>query len=118
MDHNGETLYKGWREGKNNLFRIDLTKNGTKRIVPDTDPVIHNPSSGIVMNMTWSMNSVYEYENKSQLIKYYHARIGSCPKKTLAASARARYLKGCPGLTQEVMNKFISIEDYTEMGHL
>ena len=44
---------------------MSLTDDGTKHIIPDTDPAEYDPSSGIVMNMTWSVNSVYECENKS-----------------------------------------------------
>ena len=36
----------------------------------------------------------------------------------LSAAARARYLKGCPGLTQAAIHKLISMEDCTEIGHL
>ena len=60
MDYNGETIYKGWREGRSNLFRMNLADNGTKRIIPDTDPAEYDPSSGVFMNMTWSVNSVYK----------------------------------------------------------
>jgi hypothetical protein len=97
---------------------MSLTDNGTKRVIPSTDAPEHDTSSGIVMNMSWSVNTVYECENKSQLIKYYHASLGSHPKRTLSAAAKDGYHKGCPGLTPEAINKFISVEDCTKMGHL
>ena len=117
IDINGETIYKGWRVSNSNLFRMSLTDDGTQRIIPDTDPSEYDSSKGIVMNMNWSVNSVYECENKSQLIRYYHASLASHPKRTLSAAARAGYLKGWPGLTQASINKFISAEDCTELGH-
>ena len=52
----------------------------------------------------WSANSIYKCENTEQLIKYYHAALGLHPKQTLATAARARYLKGCPGLTTKAIN--------------
>ena len=70
IDINGETIYKGWRVSNSNLFRMNLTDDGTQRIIPDTDPSEYDSSNGIVMSMNWSVNSVYECENKSQLIIY------------------------------------------------
>jgi len=66
----------------------------------------------------WSINSIYECENKGQLIKYYHRSLGSHPKTTLMAAAKAGYLKGLPGLTAEAIGKFIKIEEATEAGHM
>ena len=94
MDYNGETTYKGWGEEKSNLFRMYLTNDGTTCIIPDTDSAEYGPSSGVVMNMTWSVKSVYKNKNKSQLIKYYHTSVGSHPKRTLLASTRAGTSKG------------------------
>ena len=39
-------------------------------------------------------------------------------KHTLYTVAKAGYLQGCPGLTPEAINKYISVEDATEMGHM
>ena len=62
--------------------------------------------------------SIYECYNKEQLIKYYHAILGSHPKTTLIAAANEGYLTGCPGLTASAISKFIVIEYATEMGHM
>ena len=66
----------------------------------------------------WSVNSIYECDNKEQLIKYFHASFGSHVKQTLAFAAKEGYLKGCPGFTAEAINRYISVEDATEMGHM
>ena len=117
--YNGEVIYKGWREKSSNLFQMSLQDDGTTRLTPDTDPSEYDGSNGMVMSaITWSVNSIYECQNKNQLIKYYHASLGSHPKRTLAAAARAGYLQGCPGLTQDAINKFIDVEEATEMGHM
>ena len=39
IDYEGETIYKGWREGGSRLFRMNLNDTGGKRITPDADPV-------------------------------------------------------------------------------
>ena len=62
--------------------------------------------------------SVYECENKQQIINYYHASLGYHPKQTLIEAANAGYLKGCPGLTAAAISKYISVEDATETGHM
>ena len=62
--------------------------------------------------------SVYKFENKQQLIKYYHASLGSHPKRTLIEAANAGYLKVCPGLTAVEIRKYVSVEDAKEMGHM
>ena len=119
VEYNGETIYKGWREGKSNLFKMTLEDDGTERVIPETHPSEHDSSSGMVMAaMNWSVNSIYECDNKAQLTKYYHASLGSPVKRTLAFAAKEGYLKGCPGLTAEAINKHISVEDATEMGHM
>ena len=113
-----EILYIKDGEGKSNLFQMSLADDGTKRIIPETNPSKYNSSNGMVMSaISWSVNSIYECANKSQMIKYYHASLGSHPRRTLAVAARVGYFQGCPGLTQEVLNKFITIEDATKMGH-
>ena len=85
-------------------------------MVPDTSPEEYNPSDGIIFNA--SVNSIYECENKEQLIKYYHASLGSHPKATLIAAANAGYLRGRPGLNATAIRKHIGIEDATKMGHM
>ena len=62
--------------------------------------------------------SVYKCENKQQLIKYYHASLGSHHKLTLIEAANAGHLKGCPGLIAASISKYVSVEDDTDMGHM
>ena len=70
------------------------------------------------MAIGYSVNSIYECQNKEQLIKYYHASLGSHTRRTLATAANRGYLKGLPGLTAEAINKNIGVEEATEMGHM
>ena len=80
----------------------------------------YDTSNTMVMSgISWSgVNSSYEYENKSHLIKYYHAILRSDPRLTLTVTDRAGYFQGCPGLTQDTINKFTSIKDASKMRHM
>ena len=119
VEYNGEIIYKGWRDGKSNLFQMSLEDDGVNNIIPETHHSEYDSIDGLEeATMNWSVNSIYECDNKEQLIKYYHASLGSHVKSTLAFAAKAGYLQGCPGLTAEAINKFISVEEATEMGHM
>ena len=65
-----------------------------------------------------SVNLIYECDNKEQLIKYYHAALGSHTKTTLITAAKTGYLQGCPSLTAEAVNKFIGVKTGTKMGNI
>lgn len=98
---------------------MSLVDDGTERIVPETDPSEHDGSNGLVMSaIQWSVNSIYECQNREQLTKYYHSSLGSHVKSTLQSAARAGYLQGCPGFDLDAINKHIAVEDATEMGHM
>ena len=87
---------------------MSLEDDGTSRIVPDFEADLEDPSNSLIMqNIHWSINSIYECENKQQLMKYYHASLGSHTRHTLYTAAKAGYLQGCPGLTPEAINKYI-----------
>ena len=88
-----------------------LTDDETTNIIPASDNMI-------IAAINWSANSIYECNNKEQLIKYYHTSFGSHVKSTFLAAARAGYFQGCPGLTKDANARFIMVEDATEMGHM
>ena len=91
---------------------MSLVDDRTHRIVPEFEPGLENPFNGLIMQtIHWSMNSIYEYESKEQLMKYYNPSLGSHTRYTLYTAAKASYLQGCPGLTLEAINKYILIED-------
>ena len=117
--YEGECLYRGWRDIPTNLWRMPLNPDGGNRITPLEDKEDLANTNGMAMAMIqWSINSIYECENKEQLIKYYHSSLCSHPKSTLMAAARAGYLQGCKGLTAEAIGKYIGVEDATEAGHM
>ena len=62
----------------------------------------YDPASGMVLSaINWNINAIYECSGAEELTKYYHAALGSHPKSSLITEAKAGYLKGFPGLTQE-----------------
>ena len=49
IDLEGETIYKGWREGPGSrLFRINLTDDGCGTIQPDAEPASFDALSGTI----------------------------------------------------------------------
>ena len=119
VDYNEETIYKGWREQKSKLFKMSLVDDGTKHAFAKTDPFEYDGSNGLVMSaIQWNVKSMYECQNRDQLIKYYHASLGSHVKSTLQAAARDGYLQGCPCLDLDSINKYVAVEDATEMVHM
>ena len=116
IDHEGEIIGRGWRDQRSRLWRVPLTSEGGQRLVPETPPEEYDPSEGLIFNAF--VNLIYKCENKEQLIRYYHASLGSHPKTTLIAAADAGYLRGCPGLDSTLIRKHIGIEIATEMGHM
>ena len=119
IEYNGEIIYRDWRCPKTRLWKMNLEDDGTSRIVPDFEANLEDSCNGLIMqSIQWSINSMCECENKQQLMKFYHASLGSYTKHTLYATAKAGYLQECLGLTPEVINKYISVEGATEMGHM
>ena len=119
IEYEGETFYRGWQDTPTKLWRFDITSKGVNRVTPNTAPEEYNSSNGgLFAKIEYRVNSIYECENKGQLIKYYHANLGSHPRTTLIGSAKAGYLKGCPGMDAQAISKFIGVEDATEMGHM
>ena len=69
-----------------------MAPDATNRITPPADPEEYEESHGMVLGadaqIKWSVNSVYECANTKQLVKYYHASLGSHPKRTLGAAIK------------------------------
>ena len=115
-------MYKGWRDTTNRLRRISLAPDDTNRITPHTGPDEYDAPRGLIIGadaeIKWSVNSIYECANTKQLMKYYHASLGSHPKRTLVAAIKHGYLKEFKGLTAEQVNTHIGVEYATEAGHM
>ena len=112
IEYGGETLYRVWRDKPTRLWRFDITSKGVNRVTPDTAPEEYDPSNGeIFATIKHRVNSIYECTNKGQLIKYYHASLGSHPKTTLIEADKAGYLKVCPGMDAQAISKFICVDE-------
>ena len=119
IEYEVETLDRGWRDKPTRLWTFDITSKCGNRVTLDTAPEEYDPSNGgVFATIKHCVNSIYECTNKEQLIKYYHASLGSHPKTTLIEAAKAGYLKGCPGMDSQAIRKCIGVEEATEMGHM
>ena len=101
------------------LWIVELNYEGANRTTPYTASEIYDPSSMMTFaTIEYHADSIYECENKEQMIKYYHSIIKSHTKDTLIAATKAGYLKGFPVLNAEAISKYIDVKDETEMGHM
>ena len=65
VEFNGEIVLRGWRDQRNNLWRVPITSEGEgQSIIPPTPPADYNPSQGIIMQSL--INSIYECANKKK----------------------------------------------------
>ena len=70
----------------------------------------------VVFNI--STNALYECKTTKQLTRFFHACLGSHPQATLLAAVKARYPRGCPGLSEKSMRKYINAKPATEIVHM
>ena len=115
ISFNGETIIRGWRDMKSNMWRISLIPDGGNNIIPADD------SSDIISEVKipdFLANSVYECETTCQLIQFYHATMGFPVVSTWCKAIDAGYFRGWPSLTSKRVRKFIKVSSETEMGHM
>ena len=97
IEYEGETLYRGWRDKPSRLWCFNINPGGGNRLTPMLDKDEYDPASGMVLSaIKWNGNAIYECSGAEKLTKYYHAVLGSHPKSTMIAAAKAGYLKGFP----------------------
>ena len=112
---NGETIIRGWRDLRSNMWRISLTPDGGNNIIPEDD--IENITTNVPMPKFFA-NSIYECETTGQLITFYHATMGYPVVSTWCKAIDAGYFRGWPGLTSKRVRKFIKVVSETKMGHM
>ena len=113
ITYNGETIIRGWRCMRSNMWRISLTDDGTNNVIPE-DTGINDQ----VEMPSFFANSIYECENTDQLLQFYHATMGFPATSTWCKAIDAGYFKGWPGLTTKRVRRFIKVTDETELGHM
>ena len=80
---------------------------------------IHAMVSSCKLRIQWTVNLVYECENKEQLIKYYHVSLGYTQNThSMPRPRQANCKSALAYLSPEAINRFISVEDTTEMDHM
>ena len=113
INFNGETIVRGWRDLKSNMWRISLIPDGGNNIIPNND-TSHSTSK----MPDFFSNSIYECENIGQLINFYHATMGYPVTSTWCQAIDAGYFQGWPSLTSKRVRKCIKTTAETEMGHM
>ena len=89
VEYEGETLYRGWRDKSPGLWRMALTSKVGNRVTPDMVDEDLNAADGMITApIQYHVHSIYECDNKEQLIKYKHSSLGSHPKTTLISAAK------------------------------
>ncbi len=63
-------------------------------------------------------NSLYECDNKYQLIDFYHATLNYPVVSMLVKAINQDYLKGFAGLTSRQVCQHIKVNKETENGHM
>ena len=115
ISFNGETIIRGWRDITSNMWRISLIPDGGNNIIQDDTA---SEFTSEVKMPAFFANSIYECENTSQLIHFYHSTLGSPVVSTWCKAIDAGYFQGWPGLTSTRVRKFIKVSEETEMGHM
>ena len=113
---NGETIVRGWRDMRTNMWRISLIPDNANNVVPADDN--NNEISSAVKIPAFLANSIYECENTTQLIQFYHATMGFPRISTWCKAIDAGYFRGWPNLTSKQVPKFTKVVKETEMGHM
>ena len=108
---NGETIVRGWRDMRSNMWRISLLPDGGNNIIPDDEDQDCNTKVPIP---DFLANSIYECETTGQLIQFYHATMGFPVTSTWCKAIDAGYFRGWPGLTSKRVRRFIKVIEETE----
>jgi len=112
---NGETIVRGWRDMRSNMWRISLLPDGGNNIIPADEEEDFNTE---VPMPDFLANSIYECETTGQLIHFYHATMGFPVTSTWCKAIDAGYFRGWPDLTSKRVRHFIKVIEETEMGHM
>ena len=96
---------QGHRYPMTTLYMINMTatlKSMTEKNIPDA----------------FSANHVYETKSKQELILFYYAACFSPIKRTFLESIKRNAFAYWPGLTEELVNKYLPRTDATIKGHI
>ena len=96
---------QGHRDPKTTLYMINMTaplRAMTEQHIPDT----------------LRANHVYETKSKQELTLFYHAACFSPTKRTFVDAIKRNSFASLPGLTVELVNKYLTRTEATIKGHI
>jgi hypothetical protein len=108
QDSKQKTLLKGSPDSNTGLWRIHVCtkKVQTKNVTAKQ----HNQIS--------AANNVYSLRNTGALVNYLHKAMFSFTKSSLIHAFKKGHLATWPGLTEDVINKYLKLTPATTMGHM
>ena len=110
-DKDNKVLLKGIQ--KNNLYLVDMKNNDIMtESKPDTSLANHEPCT------VYIANHVYENKSNTDLVMLYHQACWSPAKATWIAAIKKNYFATWPGLTAELVQKYLPKSEHTVKGHL
>ena len=119
ITHNKQDILCGERNSKG-LYQIDMANNDImKDNNPDTSFAHHvydTKSDEIVVESYAS--HVFETKSNVDLVKYYHQACWSPSKTTWVKAIKNNFFTTWPGLTAELVQKFLPKSEHTIKGHL
>ena len=104
-------IAKGWPDPTDRLWRIPITSKGDTHNIPYTPKEAYDSKYGVVFNI--NTNVIWECKTIEQLTRSFYAILVSHPQARFLAAVKDRYLQGCPGLSEAVMQKYINVEPAT-----
>ena len=67
---------------------------------------------------TFFANHVYECRSKQNLDIYYHLTLFSPPVSTWVKATKKNYFSTCPGLTEDLVLRYVPKSEFNSYGHL
>ena len=67
---------------------------------------------------TLRANHVYETKSKQELTLFYHAACFNTTKRTFVDAIKRNAFASCPGLTVDLVNKYLPRTEATIKGHI
>jgi hypothetical protein len=108
-DAGGMAVLTGYRDENTKLYMVDLTLACT---TASRDPPSANAATGA------ANESLYVARTQAEMVKFYHACLGSPSDSTFLTAAMKGYLETLPGLTPSAIRKYPPNSIATAKGHL
>ena len=125
VKYRGRVVLTGYKCQRIGLWMIPLTPNSMETSNP-TDHTAqhmwhHQYAQRYAANPSFYQDfaaNLIPTSNKEELVRYYHQCLCSPPKSTMLKALRKGWLKTFPGLTYELVSKYLPDSSATDKGHL